>query len=150
MVLHSQGQCPGGKAADGSQDAAAHFVSKRNDLWASIEGRLTRDTDLAVVDRLWNSHVAAWYEDGKDDPKLALLRFDLQRAEIRLDASSIVAGPKVWPLASTIPRRATRTTWLPSSCSPHQPDTGPEVRYLLTCSSGVRCRYQVPVKCQSA
>ena len=39
--------------------------------------------------------VAAWYEGGKDDPKLALLRFDAERAEIWLDASSFVAGIKM-------------------------------------------------------
>ena len=83
------------KLAGGSQDAAAQFVSKGHDLWASIEGTLTENTDRAVVDRLWNPHVAAWYEHGKDDPKLALLRFDPQKAEIWLDASSIVAGAMV-------------------------------------------------------
>ena len=28
-----------------------------------------------MIDRLWNPFVAAWFE-GKDDPKLQLLRFD--------------------------------------------------------------------------
>ena len=79
----------------GAQDAGVQFVSKGHDLWASIEGTLREDTDRAVVDRLWNPHVAAWYEHGKDDPKLALLRFDPQKAEIWLDASSIVAGAMV-------------------------------------------------------
>ena len=80
------------KLAGGTQDAAAQFVSKGHDLWASIEGCLTENTDPAVVDRLWNSHIAAWYKDGKDDPDLALLRFDPQKAEIWKDGSSLVAG----------------------------------------------------------
>ena len=50
------------------------------------------DTDRAVIDRLWNRFVAAWFEGGKDDPKLALLRFDAERAEIWLDESSLLAG----------------------------------------------------------
>jgi len=33
-------------------------------------------------------YVAAWYEGGKDHPKLALLHLDPKRAEIWLDASS--------------------------------------------------------------
>jgi general stress protein 26 len=45
-----------------------------------------------VVDRLWNRFVAAWYERGKDDPKLALLRLDPDRGQIWLDGSSLVAG----------------------------------------------------------
>jgi general stress protein 26 len=39
--------------------------------------------------------VAAWYEGGKTDPNLALLRLDAERAEIWQDASSLVAGIKM-------------------------------------------------------
>lgn len=81
------------KAGDGER-AIATFASKGHDLFATIHGRLREDTDRAVVDRLWNRYVAAWYE-GKDDPKLALLRLDPESAEIWLDASSIVAGIKM-------------------------------------------------------
>ena len=75
--------------------ATASFASKDHDLFATITGQVMIDNDRAVIERLWNPVVAAWYEDGKDDPKLALLRFDLQKAEIWLDASSIVAGAMV-------------------------------------------------------
>lgn len=74
--------------------AIAAFSSKDHDLFASIKGNLSVDTDRAVVDRLWNPFVAAWYE-GKDDPKLALLRLDAEQAEIWLNASSLVAGVKM-------------------------------------------------------
>ena len=53
------------------------------------------DNDRAVIDRLWNRYVAAWFPGGKDDPKLALLRLDPERAEIWVDASSVVAGIKL-------------------------------------------------------
>ncbi len=78
----------------GGGRATAAYVSKGHDLFATIHGTLVVDTNPAMVDRLWNSHVAAWYEGGKTDPKLALLRFDLESAEIWEDASSIVAGLK--------------------------------------------------------
>ena len=74
--------------------AIAAFASKDHELFASIKGNLALDTDRAVVDRLWNPFVAAWYE-GKDDPKLALLRLDAEHAEIWLNASSLVAGVKM-------------------------------------------------------
>ena len=35
----------------------------------------------AEIDRLWNPIVAEWY-DGKDDPKMALLRLELDDAKI--------------------------------------------------------------------
>ena len=74
--------------------AIATFTAKGHDLFATIHGALSVDNDRAVIDRLWNSHIAAWYEGGKDDPKLTLLRLDAESAEIWLEASSFVAGVK--------------------------------------------------------
>src|SRR5262245_56433238 len=78
----------------GLDRAIATFVSKGHDLFATVHGSLAVDTDRAVVDRLWNRFVAAWYKGGKDDPKLALLRLDPERAEIWLNESSVFAGVK--------------------------------------------------------
>jgi len=78
-----------------SDRAIATFASKGHDLFAAVHGRLSLDNDRAVIDRLWNRYVAAWYERGKDDPKLALVRLDAERAEVWLDASSLVAGIKM-------------------------------------------------------
>jgi len=83
------------KLAAQSGRAIATFTSKGHDLFATIHGTVRLDTDRAVIDRLWNRYVAAWYEGGKDDPKLALLRLDPERAEIWADASSIFAGVKL-------------------------------------------------------
>jgi general stress protein 26 len=80
---------------NGGSDAIATFTSKGHDLFATVHGKLHLDNDRAVIDRLWNRFVAAWFEKGKSDPKLALLRFDPDQAEIWLDASSIVAGIKM-------------------------------------------------------
>lgn len=79
----------------GSDRAIAAFASKGHDLFATIHGRLSEDTNRATIDRLWNRFVAAWFEGGKDDPKIALLRLDPERAEIWADASSVVAGVKM-------------------------------------------------------
>jgi general stress protein 26 len=81
------------KLGSGSR-AIATFASKGHDLFASVKGNLTLDNDRGVIDRLWNKHVAAWYEGGKDDPNLALIRFDAETAEIWENGSSIVAGIK--------------------------------------------------------
>jgi general stress protein 26 len=75
--------------------AHATFTSKGHDLFACLHGTLALDNDRAVIDRLWNRFVAAWYEGGKDDPKLALLRFDPEHGEIWRDGSSFVAGIKM-------------------------------------------------------
>ena len=79
-----------------SKAAAAEmvFVSKGFDLFATVNGTLQVDNDRAVIDDLWNAFVAAWFEGGKDDPKLALLRFDTEGAEIWLNENSLLAGVK--------------------------------------------------------
>lgn len=75
--------------------AMAHFVDKGHDVWATVHGTLSQSHDRATVDKLWNRFVAAWYEGGKDDPKLALIRLEPESAEIWTDASSVVAGIKM-------------------------------------------------------
>ncbi|RVV99208.1 general stress protein [Mesobaculum littorinae] len=82
------------KALGSPSPAIASFVSKGHDIFATIRGTLREDTDPQVVERLWNPHVAAWYEEGKDDPQLVLLRMDLSSAEIWENGSSLVAGVK--------------------------------------------------------
>lgn len=80
---------------NGSSRAIATFASKDHDVFAAVHGSLSVDTDRAVVDRLWNRFVAAWYEGGKDDPKLRLLRLDPDQGQVWADASSLVAGVKM-------------------------------------------------------
>ena len=80
---------------EGAGRAMAAFVDKGHGLFASITGALREDTNPAMVDKLWNPFVAAWYEGGKDDPKLALLRLDAEHAEVWLNGSSLVAGVKM-------------------------------------------------------
>lgn len=84
-----------GQLGSGSKTAFATFASKGHGLFASIHGPLQVDNDRAMIDKLWNRFVAAWFEGGKDDPKLALLRFDAEHAEIWEDASSLLAGLKL-------------------------------------------------------
>lgn len=79
----------------GGGPAMAQFASKGHDLFACISGTLVRENDRAVLDKLWSNGVAAWYEGGKDDPKLALLRFDAEHAEIWLNEQSLLAGVKM-------------------------------------------------------
>jgi general stress protein 26 len=78
----------------GGDRAMAHFASKGHDVWATVHGTLSTTQDRVTIDRLWNRFVAAWY-DGKDDPKIALIKLDAENAEIWIDASSIVAGIKM-------------------------------------------------------
>lgn len=71
------------RAMGQSNRAIGSYTSKGHDLFASLRGTLEIVNDPATIDRLWNPVVAEWYE-GKDDPKLALIRFDVEDAKIWL------------------------------------------------------------------
>lgn len=79
---------------DGPKNGVMTYSSKGNDIFASASGLLTIDNDMAMIEKLWNPFVAAWYEDGKTDPKLALVRYDAKDAQVWENGSSIVAGIK--------------------------------------------------------
>ncbi|PJN96250.1 general stress protein [Amaricoccus sp. HAR-UPW-R2A-40] len=83
------------RAIQGAERAVLTFADKGHDIFACVHGDLRVGNDPEVIDRLWNRHVAAWYEGGKTDPKLVLLRFDPQEAEIWENASSLMAGLRV-------------------------------------------------------
>jgi general stress protein 26 len=84
------------KATASTQKAQLIYAAKGHDLFATVDGKLEMHNDPALIDRLWNRFVAAWFEGGKDDPKLCLLRFDPGSAEVWKDASSLVAGVKLF------------------------------------------------------
>jgi general stress protein 26 len=75
--------------------AVIHFSSKGHDLFAAVDGEIMPVSDRTMIDRLWNKFVAAWFPGGKEDPKLRLLRFDGERAQIWLNANSALAGVKI-------------------------------------------------------
>lgn len=69
--------------------AMAQFAGKDHNLFACIDGTLVQETDPAVIDRYWSKQVEAWYPQGRNDPDLLMLRFDLGDAEIWLADMSL-------------------------------------------------------------
>jgi general stress protein 26 len=82
------------REAGASHRAQMHFSSKGHDLFAAVHGTLSAVEDRAIIDRLWNPFVAAWFE-GKSDPKLWLLRFDADHGQIWLNENSLMAGVRI-------------------------------------------------------
>ncbi len=66
----------------GKDKLMLQFVSKGHDFFACIRGDARIDDDRAQIDKLWNNQVEAWFPGGKDDPNMALLRVDLDSAEL--------------------------------------------------------------------
>lgn len=77
-----------------TQESTGTLTAKDHDVFASFSGSIVIDNDQAVIERLWNPFVAAWFE-GKDDPKLRLVRMDLDSAHVWLSENTMMAGVKV-------------------------------------------------------
>lgn len=69
------------RLADGGK-VMAQFVSKGHDYFACMSGTIRQDNDKAMIDKLWSKQVEAWFPEGKEDPNLALLRMDIDSAEL--------------------------------------------------------------------
>ena len=80
------------------------FASKDHEFFATVGGQLQQDNDPAVIDRLWNPFIAAWFEGGKDDPTLRLLRMDPEETHVWLNENSLLAGVKL--MLGVDPKRA--------------------------------------------
>jgi len=78
----------------GGTAALGQFTAKGHGLFASFRGTLSISQDRAVIERLWNPFIAAWF-DGIDDPKLRLLRFDVEHVHVWLNENSVFAGVKM-------------------------------------------------------
>ena len=58
------------------------LISKDHDYHACMHGQLEVIHSRDHIERYWNSVVSAWYEGGKDDPALTMLRFTPQTGAI--------------------------------------------------------------------
>ncbi len=63
--------------------AQAHFcvVGKNHDFHACLTGALRENKDAGKVEQFWGTVVAAWYE-GRDDPNMTMMEFQLDNAMI--------------------------------------------------------------------
>ncbi|MBG6217937.1 general stress protein 26 [Arthrobacter sp. CAN_A6] len=64
--------------------------------YLSIAGTATLTKDQAKIDELWGPSVSAWFENGRDDPTVALIRVDADTAEYwSMEAPRVVSAVKM-------------------------------------------------------
>jgi general stress protein 26 len=62
---------------------AIHVVSDAGEgLYTRIHGRLSLSDDRVKLDEIWNAVASSWFEGGKQDPDVQLMRMDLSGAEV--------------------------------------------------------------------
>jgi len=67
------------------------FADPDNQHYVSISGTAELITDRAKIDELWKPEFKMWFPNGKDDPDVALLRVNLEKAEYWDSPSSTIA-----------------------------------------------------------
>ncbi len=66
-----------------------------SDDYVSLAGTATVSRDRTMIEALWNKHAEAWFDNGIDDPAVALLRVQVDSAEYwKFDAPKVVAVAK--------------------------------------------------------
>lgn len=64
----------------GGADVTCLVTARAFDLFASIEGELVERSDPALIERHFDPMTEAWFEKGRDDPRLTLLEFRPKQA----------------------------------------------------------------------
>ena len=67
-----------------STSAQASFIvaDPKANVYATIDGQVTEVQDPQKLDELWNAIAAAWFEDGRQDDDIRLVRMTPTRAEV--------------------------------------------------------------------
>lgn len=73
-----------------SSRARICVISPDHDYHACISGAMSEETDRSLIDQFWSPAVSAWFEHGKEDPNLTLLRFDAYEADIWASSGSAI------------------------------------------------------------
>ena len=71
----------GNRIAAGGQ-AMGQFSAKGHDVFACLAGSLVEETDQARIDKHWSKQAEAWFLQGRHDPDLMMLRFEIASAEV--------------------------------------------------------------------
>lgn len=70
------------EAAENGAQAQHILACAHGQLYATINGRLSIEIDEGKIDEIWSPMAAVWFEDGRDDEDIRLVRFTPTEAEI--------------------------------------------------------------------
>lgn len=66
---------------EGDNDVCISFMDPDKDVFVSLTGVGRPTQDKALVERFWNSFVAAWFPEGKESPNVGLIEIKVQKGE---------------------------------------------------------------------
>ncbi|MEX2512500.1 MAG: pyridoxamine 5'-phosphate oxidase family protein [Cyclobacteriaceae bacterium] len=62
-------------------DVCLTFSNPKDNVYVSLTGKAKVTEDKELIDKYWNPWVAAWFENGKNDPDLAMLKVKINKGE---------------------------------------------------------------------
>ena len=88
-------QDPSSKTDQVRENDQVNVSLQVSDGWLSIAGTATVSKDRSKIDELWSAGAEAWFENGKDDPTVALLQVHADSAEYwTMNSPKVVAMVK--------------------------------------------------------
>ncbi|WP_208351440.1 pyridoxamine 5'-phosphate oxidase family protein [Pseudaestuariivita rosea] len=86
------------------QGATAHYnaMGDNHDYHACLRGTIIQSSDTEKLDELWSVAAAAWFEEGREDPKVTLLQMTLRDGAIwASEGNAMIVGWKMIKAAMT-------------------------------------------------
>ncbi|PEQ13881.1 general stress protein [Novosphingobium sp. PC22D] len=75
--------------------AMGQIAAKGHDVFACLSGTLIEETDSAIRDKHWSNVVESWFPDGKNDPSVMMLRFEIADSEVWVSDMSVKGKVKL-------------------------------------------------------
>lgn len=72
---------PSSKTQQVALDSQVNVSMQSGDDYLSLAGTASVTRDPALIDELWNPYAEAWFEQGREDPAVALLKVHADSAE---------------------------------------------------------------------
>ncbi|QGN33258.1 pyridoxamine 5'-phosphate oxidase family protein [Microlunatus sp. Gsoil 973] len=104
---------PTDKTEQVRNNPATNVAIESRGNYLSIAGSASITKDPALIDELWNTAAEAWFESGRDDPAVALLKVHAESAELQ---------------AIDTPRPIAAVKYLKAAVTGTQPDVGDATR----------------------
>jgi general stress protein 26 len=93
-----------GKVGEIEQDSHVSLIyaDPSNQSYVTAKGRASVSRDKAKIHELWNPMYKAWFPEGEDDPRIAVLKVEVSEAQYwEASSSKIVMGIKYLAAAVT-------------------------------------------------
>ena len=71
-------------------DGRLILMSKDKEVFADVRGVMSLERDAARIDKYWSPMVAAWYPEGRADPRLTLVRFVPEEGQVWVSKQGLI------------------------------------------------------------